>query len=306
MGSSKLVEKRPLPYLSPTKTSLRLGPCAYWFALVDHSRFQSRWVFILEELEDRVSRSSSSRVLLSSKGSRGLCSLWVACSLASLSSNSWHWHCLIAVRTRKAALMGVDGPSNTSGILDGIHGVQLVGRLSCPCHSPSENPNYRVSKNKKATERFMCCQKDMAAEAVVLEANSLYASRMHLVAFLLPMAEMSSRLGSSRVCKDICVAFGNRSGWCADSEGGLPGNPRLVDPLIPESDTRVLHQGLSRRCECLDSAPPTIKLVMRMDEERTVDLSADVHRRSSSGGPSKCSFSRPGPELSRMRLVGFC
>lgn len=155
MGSSKLAEERPLPHLSPAKSSLCLRPCRYLFALVDHRRFQSRWssiivfssqdpetllwaqlvaglgegirVFILEELKACISRSSSGRVLLSSKGSRVLCSLWVACSLASLSSNSWR-HCLIAVRTRQAALMGVNGPSNTSGILDGIHGVQLVGR----------------------------------------------------------------------------------------------------------------------------------------------------------------------------------
>ncbi|RWW83917.1 hypothetical protein BHE74_00007560 [Ensete ventricosum] len=74
---------------------------------------------------------------------------------------------------------------------------------------------------------------------------------------------MSSWLSSSRVHKDVCAASVDGSGWCVDSEGGLPGNPRLVDPLIPKSDSYVLHQGLSRRCGCLDSAPLAIKLAIR-------------------------------------------
>ncbi|RWW83914.1 hypothetical protein BHE74_00007556 [Ensete ventricosum] len=74
---------------------------------------------------------------------------------------------------------------------------------------------------------------------------------------------MSSRLGSSRVWKDVRTTSIDESGWCADSEGGLLGGPRLVNPLIPKFESRVLQQGLSRRCGCLDSAPPTIKLAMR-------------------------------------------
>ncbi|RWW05686.1 hypothetical protein GW17_00031024 [Ensete ventricosum] len=81
--------------------------------------------------------------------------------------------------------------------------------------------------------------------------------RLQNVASLSPRAKMSSRLGSSRVSKDVRATSVDESRWCADSEGGLLGGPRLVNPLIPKFDSRVLQQGLSRRCGCLDSAPPT-------------------------------------------------
>ncbi|KAJ8461448.1 hypothetical protein OPV22_034374 [Ensete ventricosum] len=96
-------------------------------------------VFILEELEDRVSRSSSSRVLLSSK-----------------------------VRTRKAALMGVVGPSNTSGILDGIHGVQLVGRSA-----------FEVEKtlHYEGVDRSTCRGVDIAETSQILLIRRIWQQR---------------------------------------------------------------------------------------------------------------------------------
>ncbi|RRT77368.1 hypothetical protein B296_00009536 [Ensete ventricosum] len=75
----------------------------------------------------------------------------------------------------------------------------------------------------------------------------------------------ASDVSYNAICarKAATCSAGSAPPWCADSEGGLLGGPRLVNPLIPKFDSRVLQQGLSRRCGCLDSAPPTIKLAMR-------------------------------------------
>ncbi|RZS11109.1 hypothetical protein BHM03_00042404 [Ensete ventricosum] len=57
---------------------------------------------------------------------------------------------------------------------------------------------------------------------------------------------MPSQLSSSRVRKDVYAASVDGSKWCAELEGGILGGPRLVDPLIPKSESYVLHQGLSQ------------------------------------------------------------
>ncbi|RZS27537.1 hypothetical protein BHM03_00061038, partial [Ensete ventricosum] len=43
--------------------------------------------------------------------------------------------------------------------------------------------------------------------------------------------------------KDVYATSMDRSKWCADSKGGLPSGPRLVDLLIPKSNSHILHQG---------------------------------------------------------------
>ncbi|CAL9150090.1 uncharacterized protein LOC135617556 isoform X1 [Musa acuminata AAA Group] len=129
----------PQPNL--VSASDRADTCLHWWITAGFSQGLGGGikVFILEELKACLSRSSSGRVLLSSK-----------------------------VRTRQAALMGVNGPSNTSGILDGIHGVQLVGRSA-----------FEVEKalHCKGVDRSTCRGVDIAETSQILLIRRIWQQR---------------------------------------------------------------------------------------------------------------------------------
>ncbi|RWV83484.1 hypothetical protein GW17_00054895 [Ensete ventricosum] len=59
-------------------------------------------------------------------------------------------------------------------------------------------------------------------------------------------AEVSFRLGSIRVRRNVYATSWDESEQSANLGGSLPGRLRSVDSLIPQSDSLILYQGLNR------------------------------------------------------------
>ncbi|RRT71023.1 hypothetical protein B296_00014047 [Ensete ventricosum] len=82
---------------------------------------------------------------------------------------------------------------------------------------------------------------------------------LKIVSLPFAKAEVSSWLGSTRVCRNVYVASLDESGRSDDSGGSLLGGSRSVGSLIP-------------RWGCLDSTPLTIKLAKQSEVKQSIGV----------------------------------